>query len=108
MLAGGEHTRPYSDPMYVQGRFGSAPVKGWSCGGDTADVLGLFARTMVGSSRGNLEKQEMKKFDATAILVCWKIWKHGNAWVFNNSNQQCTPIELVRRIREEMSAWESA
>lgn len=44
-------------------------------------------------------------FDSFVMLVCWSLWKHRNAYVFNNTRQHCNTTELVLRILDEFRTW---
>ena len=58
------------------------------------------------ASRMSFRMEDRKKHDTLFILVCWSLWKHRNAWAFNNRNGQYTPEQLVRRVRDEWQTWE--
>jgi hypothetical protein len=45
--------------------------------------------------------KDRRKFDTLIILVAWMLWKQRNAVVFGNTRDQCSPIQLADRVREE-------
>jgi hypothetical protein len=42
------------------------------------------------------------------ILVAWSLWKHRNARVFGIVREQCGVLQLINRIKDELTSWESA
>jgi hypothetical protein len=56
-------------------------------------------------SRARVRSRERKTFDARVMLTCWSLWKQRNARAFANATLQCSAMELVRRIQEELAQW---
>lgn len=46
-------------------------------------------------ARKKFSGKDKRLFGTLVTLVCWSLWKHRNAHVFNNTRQQCSAIELV-------------
>jgi hypothetical protein len=59
------------------------------------------------AARQRIQVRERSGFDARIMLTCWSIWKQRNARVFQNSNQ-CSAMELARRIKDELTLWRLA
>jgi hypothetical protein len=60
------------------------------------------------SARDRVTASDIRKFDTLVILVAWSLWKHRNARVFGNIREQCGVRQLINRIKDELTSWESA
>lgn len=60
------------------------------------------------AARGRVPGHDRRRMDTLIILICWSLWKHRNAWAFNNRNNQYTAMQLTRKIRDEWGTWEQA
>jgi hypothetical protein len=60
------------------------------------------------TARARFRDRERQDFDTRVMLTCWSLWRQRNARAFNNQNQQCSAMQLVSRIKEELSLWKLA
>jgi hypothetical protein len=58
--------------------------------------------------RKKYKGKERRLLDTLIMAVCWSLWKHRNAFAFNNARQQLAVTDLVGKIVDEFKSWLSA
>jgi hypothetical protein len=56
-------------------------------------------------ARKKFRGKDKRLFDTLVVLIGWSLWKHRNAYIFNNVSSQCTAVDLVARIVGEFNDW---
>jgi hypothetical protein len=50
-------------------------------------------------------KGKERLIDTLIMAVCWSLWKHRNAFAFNNARQQLSVVDLACKIVDEFKSW---
>ncbi|KAM0828821.1 hypothetical protein ACQ4PT_067280 [Festuca glaucescens] len=56
-------------------------------------------------ARKKYKGKDRRLLDTLIMVVCWSLWKHRNAFAFNNARQQLSVVDLACKIVDEFKSW---